>query len=98
MHITPVTQEVPEPQRQPLKPQLSERWRSQAAQAPPLVPHWLMVPGARQVVPEQQPCEQVVESQTHTLLKQRVPAPHCALLPQRQVPLPQLLARVESQL
>ena len=96
-HVTPVTQAVPDPQRQPFKPQLSERWRSQAAQVAPLLPHWVTVPGARQLAPAQQPCGHEVESQTHTLLKQREPEPHCAVVPQRQVPLPQLLARVESQ-
>jgi hypothetical protein len=92
----PTEQSVPVPQRQPEDPQLSARV-SQAAHAPPATPHWETEP-VEQVLPAQQPEVQDVESHTHWLLKQRVPAPHAAPVPQRQAPPPQLLAVVASQL
>ena len=95
--FTPTPQTGPPPQRQPPGPQLSARRGSQAAQVPPLVPHWLTVPGERHEVPLQQPRPQDVESQTQVLLKQRCPVAHAALAPQRHEPLPQLLAVVASQ-
>jgi len=97
LQVTPVVQAVAVPQRHPPGPQLSERWRSQAAQTAPPVPHEVKVPGLRQLLLVQQPCEQLVESHTQLLLKQRWPVPHCAEVPQRQVPFPQLFARVRSQ-
>ena len=97
MHITPVAHIGALPQRQPPGPQLSARCVSHAAHAVPLVPHEVSVPGERQLVPLQQPCRHEVASHTQVLLKQRVPAPHDAPVPQRQLPLPQLLATVVSQ-
>ena len=48
-------------------------------------------------MPLQQP-EHEAESQTHWLLKQRVPAPHAGPVPHRQPDEPQLLASVVLQL
>jgi hypothetical protein len=76
---------------------LSERCVSHAEHRPPFVPHWVIVPGERQLVPLQQPSEHELESHTQALLKQRWPWPHCAPVPQRHAPLPQLFERVRSQ-
>ena len=97
MHITPVPHESEVPHRQPPGPQLSARCASHAAQRPPPVPHWLVVPGDRHVFPLQQPCAHEVLSQTQALLKQRWPAPHEGELPHWQAPVPQLLALVRLQ-
>lgn len=92
---TPLAHWGREPQRQPVAPQLSALAASHAAQVAPPTPHWERSP-VRQAVPAQQPLPHEVESQTHWLLKQRCPAPHGALVPQRQAPAPQLFAVSES--
>lgn len=56
------------------------------------------MPGERQLVPLQQPDGQDDASHTQVLLKQRVPSPHAGPVPHRQEPVPQLFARVGSQL
>ena len=93
VQVTPVGHCGLPPHWQPLTEQLSARVRSQAAHAAPPEPHELSVPAVTQPLVPQQP-EQLVESQTHALLRQSRPAPHAGPVPQRQEPLPQLFAVV----
>jgi len=93
-HTTPIAHCGLPPHWQPLLEQLSARDASHEAQEPPAVPHWPTVPGLRQVVLLLQHPLHEVESQTHALFKQCVPAPHAGPVPQRHDPLPQLLAVV----
>jgi hypothetical protein len=64
-------QAEPLPQRQPPVLQLSALAVSHVPQLAPEVPHCEVVPGATQVVPEQQPVGHDVESHTQALLKHR---------------------------
>ncbi len=67
-----------------------------ATQAAPAVPQVAAVL-ALQTSPTQQPLAHEVASQTHWLLRQRVPGPHAGPEPQVQVPLVQLSAVVAVQ-
>lgn len=97
MQLMPAPHCTTPPHRQPPGPQLSERCVSHAEHAPPLVPHWVTVPGERQLAPLQQPWVHEVASHTQALLKHRWPIPQAGLVPQRHAPLPQLFARAVSQ-
>ena len=63
----------------------------------PFVPHCDGVPGETQVVPLQQPVGHELASHRHTPLKHRWPTLQAAVVPQRQVPFPQLFASRLSQ-
>ncbi len=95
-HTWPLAHAAPLPHWHPLLPQLSARVALQAEQVTPPVPQAEVVPGSRQLVPEQQPA-QVSGSQVQAPLVQISPAPQGALVPQRQLPLPQLSAEVALQ-
>lgn len=97
-HCCPAAQTAPLPQAQvPEEVQVSARSGSQAAHAPPIVPHVEGV-AALHVVPLQQPEGHEVESQTQAPDTQRWPAPHWAFEPQRHSPVAQLSADVALQL
>jgi len=69
----------------------------QAEHAPPPTPHAASVfPGRHWPLAEQHPFLQLIASQTHVPPMHRWPGPHCAPMPQRQVPDVQLSARVSS--
>jgi len=93
---TPLRQRVPGPQGAPVVPhtqlplvQRSAVTPSHCSQVPPPSPHAKssLVPGA-QVLPEQQPGQFDIESQTHVVPLQRVPVVHCAPVPHPQPPSP----------
>ena len=82
----PVAQGDPVPQRQAPPVQVSVSSASHAMQAPPPEPHASGVGIATQLVPEQQPPAQVVESHTQAPIEQRCPAEHGGPLPHAQSP------------
>ncbi len=73
-------------------PQLLARVLSQAWHWLPAAPHWAVVSAVTQRLASQQPFPHEGASQTQTLPEQREPAPHGALVPQRQPPVSQLSA------
>ncbi len=99
----PATQSCPAPhaallpQRHAPPEQLSALFASHAEHVPPLAPHALVWLPARQLLPEQQPAQEV-ESHTQLPDWQRWPAAQAASLPQRQLPLTQLSATVDDAL
>lgn len=96
-HRCPTAQVAPVPHRQVPLPQLFARVESQVLQAAPPWPQALTSGAATQVVPEQQPVGQVVESHTQLPLTQCKLEPQPAWVPQRQLPVLQLSAFVVSQ-
>ena len=93
----PVPHAGPAPQAHEPELQLFALVRSHAWQLLPAVPQIDVESVVTHEFPLQHPPAHEAASQTHTLLAQRVPTPQGPLVPQRQVPVSQLSARMLSQ-